>query len=153
MPTNSISSPPARIAKASKPTTKSNPDVFSIKLNPSPIKSNHRYLLIAESLPTMGKRRKNQLSSYKKSLLSSSLFPKHPSVKSVKPYTLLRCLSSYFANSRSIAAISSGESGPTLLRNRATTSPCLLTKNFSKFQETSPLGSAALVSLAYSGCC
>jgi hypothetical protein len=44
MPTNSIASPPARIAKASKPTTKSNPDVFSIKLNRSPIKSNHRYL-------------------------------------------------------------------------------------------------------------
>src|SRR4028119_2495305 len=58
MPTNSIASPPARIAKASKPTTKSNPDVFSIKLNRSPIKSNHRYLLIAECLPTMGKRRK-----------------------------------------------------------------------------------------------
>jgi len=58
MPTNSIASPPARIAKASKPTTKSNPDVFSIKLNRSPTKSNHRYLLIAECLPTMGKRRK-----------------------------------------------------------------------------------------------
>jgi hypothetical protein len=58
MPTNSIASPPARIAKASKPTTKSNPDVFSIKLNRSPIKSNHRYLLIAECLPAMGKRRK-----------------------------------------------------------------------------------------------
>jgi|GEM_PF-1804323 len=58
MPTNSIASPPARIAKASKPTTKSNPDVFSIKLNRSPIKSNHRYLLIAECLPTMGKKRK-----------------------------------------------------------------------------------------------
>ena len=84
----------------------------------------------------------------RKVILSSSLFPKHPSVKSVKSYTLLRCLSSYFANSRSIAAISSGESGPTLLRNLATTSPCLLTKNFSKFQETSPLGSTALVSLA-----
>jgi hypothetical protein len=60
MPTNSIASPPARIAKASKPTTKSNPDVFSIKLNRSPIKSNHRYLLIAECLPRMGKRRKKQ---------------------------------------------------------------------------------------------
>ena len=58
MPTNSIASPPARIAKASKPTTKSNPDVFSIKLNRSPIKPNHRYLLIAECWPTMGKRRK-----------------------------------------------------------------------------------------------
>ena len=89
----------------------------------------------------------------RKAILSSSLFPQHPSVKSVKSYILLRCLSSYFANSRSIAAISSGESGPTLLRNLATTSPCLLTKNFSKFQETSPLGSTALVSLAYSGCC
>jgi len=89
----------------------------------------------------------------RKAILSSSLFPKNPSVTSVKSYTLLRCLSSYFANSRSIAAISSGESGPTLLRNLATTSPCLLTKNFSKFQETSPLGSIALVSLAYSGCC
>jgi hypothetical protein len=58
MPTNSIASPPARIAKPSKPTTKSNPDVFSIKLNRSPIKFNHRYLLIPECLPTMGKRRK-----------------------------------------------------------------------------------------------
>jgi hypothetical protein len=66
MPTNSIASPPARIAKASKPTTKSNPDVFSIKLNCSPIKSHHRYLLIAECLPTMGKRRKKQTLKFEK---------------------------------------------------------------------------------------
>lgn len=52
----------------------------------------------------------------------------------------------YLANSCSIAAINSGDSGPTLLRNLATTSPCLLTKNFSKFQETSPLGATELVS-------
>jgi len=36
MPTNSIARPPPRIANASKPTAKSNPDVFSIKLNRSP---------------------------------------------------------------------------------------------------------------------
>ncbi|WP_333411118.1 hypothetical protein [Microcoleus sp. T2B6] len=58
MPTNSMARPPARIAKASTPTTKSNPDVFSIKLNSSPIKSYHRYFLIAECLQTMGKRKK-----------------------------------------------------------------------------------------------
>lgn len=46
MPTNSMARPPARIAKASTPTTKSNPDVFSIKLNSSPIKYNHRYLFM-----------------------------------------------------------------------------------------------------------
>ncbi len=60
MPTNSIARPPARITKASKPTAISNPDVFSIKLNRSPLKSNHRYLLIAKCLPTMGKRRKKE---------------------------------------------------------------------------------------------
>ncbi|MEG4585843.1 hypothetical protein QUA54_11590 [Microcoleus sp. MOSTC5] len=60
MPTNSIANPPARIAKASKPTTKSNPDVFSIKLNRSPIQSHHGYLLIAECFQTMGKRRKKE---------------------------------------------------------------------------------------------
>ena len=49
MPTNSMARPPARIANANKPTTKSNPDVFSIKLNRSPIKSHHGYLLIADS--------------------------------------------------------------------------------------------------------
>lgn len=38
MPTNNMTIPPARIAKASTPTTKSNPAVFSIKLNRSPIK-------------------------------------------------------------------------------------------------------------------
>lgn len=146
--------PPPRIAKASKPTTKSNPDVFSIKLNRSPIKYNHRYSFRIDCLPTMGKSRKKiAFNLLKKSLLISSLFPKHPSVKSVNSCTLLSCRTSYFANSRSIAAISSGESGPTLLRNLATTSPCLLTKNFSKFHETSPLGSTAFVSLAYSGCC
>lgn len=58
MPTNSMARPPARIAKASKPTTKSNPDVFSIKLNCSPIKYNHRYLFRVECLQTMGKSRK-----------------------------------------------------------------------------------------------
>jgi hypothetical protein len=42
----------------------------------------------------------------------------------------------YFANSFSIMAIISDEFGWTLLLNRATTSPCLLTKNFSKFQAT-----------------
>ena len=36
MPTNSIANPPPRIPNASKPTAKSNPDVFSIKLNRSP---------------------------------------------------------------------------------------------------------------------
>ena len=75
MPTNSMARPPARIAKASKPTNKSNPDVFSIKLNRSPIKSNHRYLLIAEWVPTMGKRRKKEALNLEKSILSSSLFP------------------------------------------------------------------------------
>jgi len=61
MPTNSIARPPARIAKASKPTTKSNPDVFSIKLNCSPIKYNHRYLFMVECLHTMGKIRRKKL--------------------------------------------------------------------------------------------
>ncbi|MEG4343655.1 hypothetical protein QUB70_10250 [Microcoleus sp. A003_D6] len=77
MPTNSMARPPARIANASKPTTKSNPDVFSIKLNHSPIKSNYRYLFIAECLPTMGNTRKKEGLNLQK-ILTSSLFPNHP---------------------------------------------------------------------------
>ena len=61
IPTNSMASPPPRIAKASKPTAKSNPDVFSIKLNYFPIKANHRYLLIAAKRKQSGRAEKNQL--------------------------------------------------------------------------------------------
>ncbi len=63
MPTNSIASPPPSIANASKPTAKSNPDVFSIKLNSSPIKSHHRYLLIAAKRKQWGREEKNKLTN------------------------------------------------------------------------------------------
>ena len=65
IPTNSMASPPPRIAKANKPTAKSNPDVFSIKFNHSPIKSNFRYLLIADCLSAMGREEKNKLTNRK----------------------------------------------------------------------------------------
>ncbi len=66
-------------------------------------------------------------------LCAFSLFP-FPYPKGFAPYLC------YFANSLSIALISSGEDGWILLLNLATTSPCLFTKNFSKFQATSPVG-------------
>jgi len=45
----------------------------------------------------------------------------------------------YLASSASIAASSSGSSGAVFGEKRATTSPCLLTRNFSKFQVMSPV--------------
>lgn len=51
----------------------------------------------------------------------------------------------FFSSSRSMASSTCSDSGGTLLRKRAITSPFLATRNFSKFQLTSPTGSTALL--------